>query len=206
MRGKRLNNNDKKDYGIPFSQDMHVLLRAINNVDKKYLSYADTNANADDRSDVKNQLERVFAYELYHQWSMLKDEGLILNGEIGKIWNDECWYPDMVLHGGQEDPDNNKIVVEIKRECMVRDNKKAIIDDLKKLSGFLVPIERNAQNKKFRNYNDAVFILLKGELEEISEALKDEIIMMGIELNNNIICVTYNEKKELRICRLLELR
>ncbi|MBR5730034.1 MAG: hypothetical protein IKX61_07525 [Prevotella sp.] len=206
MRKKLQNDSLSNDSGIVLSHDMLVLLQAIISVDKEYLSYASTNANADNRVDVINQLERVFAYELYHQWSLLKHEGLVLNGEIGKIWNNEDWYPDMVLHGGQADPDNNKIVVEIKRECMVRNNKKAIIDDLKKLSGFLVPVDKNTQDKKFRNYNDAVFILLKGELSEISVALKDKELMSGLELNDNIMCVTYNEKKELRISRLLELR
>lgn len=204
--GKIRLNNRKNDYGIPLSQDMLVLLQAIRNVDKEYLSYADTNANAVNRPDVINQLERVFAYELYYQWSLLKDEKLILNGEIGKIWNDEDWYPDMVLHGGQADPDNNRIVVEIKRECMVRSNKKAIIDDLVKLSKFLVTVKKDDQKIKFRNYEDAVFILLKGELEEISTVIKDKKLMSGIELNDNIICVTFNEKKELRIGRLLQIR
>ena len=202
---KKQNDNNTNDSGIQLSQDLLALLQAIRNVDKAYLSYANTNANADDRKDVINQLERVFAYELYFQWSLLKDCNFVLNGEIGKIWNEEDWYPDMVLHGGQDDTDNNKIVVEIKRECMVKNNKKAIIDDLKKLSGFLVSAV-NAQDKKFKNYEDAVFILLKGELTEISDALKDKKLTSGIDLNDKIICVTYNEKRELKISRLSQLR
>ena len=204
---KKQHSNNTNDYGVQLSQHMLVLLQAIRNVDKEYLSYADTNANVEvgERPDVINQLERVFAYELYHQWSMLKDEELVLNGEIGKIWTKDNWYPDLVLHGGQDNPDDNEIVVEIKRECMIHGNKKAIIDDLRKLSGFLVSVE-NAQDKKFRNYEDAVFILLKGELVEISNALKDKELMSGEELNEKIICVTYNEKKEIKISRLSQLR
>jgi len=202
---KKLNDNKTNDYGIQLSQDILALLQAIRNVDKAYLSYANTNANADGREDVINQLERVFAYELYFQWSLLKDSNLVLNGEIGKIWNEKDWYPDMVLHGGQDNSDNNKIVVEIKRECMVKNNKKAIIDDLKKLSGFLISSVKT-QDKKFKNYEDAVFILLKGELTEISDALKDKELTSGVDLNNKIICVTYNEKKEMKISSLSQLR
>lgn len=64
--------------------DILVLLNAISNVDKQYLSYAEYNANAEDRKDQIDQLERVFAYELYYQWSLLKDDNMVLNGEIGK--------------------------------------------------------------------------------------------------------------------------
>ena len=184
---------------------MLILLQAVSNVDKGYLSYANSNANSD-REDIINQLERVFAYELYHQWSLLKDDNLVLNGEIGKIVNDKEWYPDLVLHGGQDDKYNNKVVVEIKRECMVQSKKGAIIDDLKKLSKFLENEERDENCSKFRNYENAVFLLLKGELCAISNALSDKELMSGVELNDNILCVTYNEKKEIRISRLSQLK
>ncbi len=157
--------------GILISQDLLLLLQALAHVDKKYLSYADINANTEDKDQI-NQLERVFAYELYHQWSLLKDESLILNGEIGKFYVKNNCYPDLVLHGGQNDPNNNKIVVEIKRECIVREKPEVILDDLVKLSFFLESLDKSEQQIKFRNYENAVFILLKGKLSEISEALK----------------------------------
>lgn len=202
---KTQKNIAKNDYGILLSHDMLILLQAVSNVDKGYLSYADSNTNGD-KEDIINQLERVFAYELYHQWSLLKDENLILNGEIGKIVNDKEWYPDLVLHGGQDDRYNNKVVVEIKRECMVHSNKGAIIDDLKKLSKFLEREEKDKNFFKFRNYENAVFLLLKGELCAISNALSDKELVSGVELNDNILCVTYNEKKEIRISRLSQLK
>lgn len=191
--------------GILINQDVLLLLQAVAQVDKKYLSYADTNANADDRKDQLIQLERVFAYELYHQWSRLKDDSLVLNGEIDKLWNEETCYPDMVLHGGQDDPDNNKIVVEIKRECMVKGKPRAILDDQEKMSKFLETVEKDNQYKKYRNYENAVFILLKGELNEITKALKDEYASRKV-LNMNVICISYNEKREIRIARLADLR
>ena len=187
-----------------FDHDVLVLVNAISKVDKQYLSYANTNANADGRDDQINQLERVFAYELYFQWSLLKDDNLVLNGEIGKIWNTEHWYPDLVLHGGQDDPENNRVVVEIKRECMVDGKPEAILKDLQKLSSFLKPVDKNSQSRKFKNYNNAVFILLKGELVEISNALKMKEASQ-YELNGDVICLTFNEKKEIRISRLFHL-
>ena len=195
----------KSEIGILISQDLLLLIQAIAKVDKRYLSYADTNANADDREDQIIQLERVFAYELYHQWSRLIDDGMILNGEIDKLWNKETWYPDMVLHGGQGDPDHNKIVVEIKRECMVKGKPNAILDDLEKLSRFLETVEKDNQYKRYRNYECAVFILLKGELDEISRALKNEYASRKV-LNDNVICMTYNEYCEIRISSLADLK
>jgi len=191
--------------GTLINQDILLLLQAVIQVDEKYLSYACTNANADDRDDQIIQLERVFAYELYHQWSLLKDDNLVLNGEIDKLWNKETWYPDLVLHGGQDDPNNNRIVVEIKRECMVKGKPDAILNDLEKLSFFLETVEKDNQYKKYRNYEFAVFILLKGELREIAEALKDDKASPKV-LNDKIICMTYNEDREIRMACLADLR
>ena len=191
--------------GILINKDLLSLIQAVLLVDGTYLAYANTNANADNREDQLIQLERVFAYELYHQWSLLKDENLILNGEVDKLWNKETCYPDLVLHGGQNDPDNNKIVVEIKRECMVKGNPKAILDDLEKLSGFLETVEKEHQHKKYKNYDYAVFILLKGELSEITNALKSNHAF-GKVLKDDIVCMSYNEKREIRLACLADLR
>jgi hypothetical protein len=193
-----------KDSKVYLNKDVLTLLQAVSNVEKGYLSYADSNANAADE-DIIIQIERVFAYELYHQWSLLKDENLILNGEIGKFYVKDNCYPDLVLHGGQNDPNNNKIVVEIKRECMVKGKPDAILDDLEKLSFFLETLENNKQQIKFRNYENAVFILLKGKLSEISDALKDEKAS-GKKISDNIICITYNEKKEICISCVGDLK
>ena len=126
------------------------------------------------------------------------------SGEIGKILNDKYWYPDMVLHGGQGDPENNRVVVEIKRECMVKGNYKVILEDFKKLSSFLKSEEKSSQDDcKFRNYKNAVFILLKGKIEEISNMLKAKKVSQD-EINGNIICLTYNGE-EIEISRLSHL-
>jgi len=205
MSIKKENNKSNSATGVLINQDLSLLIQAVLHVDKEYLSYADTNANADDRKDQINQLERVFAYELYHQWSLLKDDNLVLNGEIGKLWNEETWYPDLVLHGGQNDFETNKIVVEIKLECIVKGTPKAILDDLKKLSAFLETVEKDNQLIKYRNYEYAVFILLKGDLDEITKALKSKK-ESAENINDNIICMSYNEEKKIRMACLADLR
>lgn len=205
MSKNKRNIETNSPMGVLINQDLLLLIQAVLHVDKCYLSYADTNANADDRKDQINQLERVFAYELYHQWSLLKDVNLVLNGEIDKLWNEETYYPDMVLHGGQDDPAKNKIVVEIKRECMIKGNPKAILNDLEKLSTFLETVGIDNQIKKYRNYEYAVFLLLKGELSEITNALKSKNAP-NRNLNNNVICMSYNEQGEIRVACLADLR
>lgn len=206
--GKKVANvsvdESSKDSKLLLNRDVLTLLQAVANVEKGYLSYADSNANTEDE-DIIIQIERVFAYELYHQWSLLKDENLILNGEIGKIYVKDNCYPDLVLHGGQNDPNNNKIVVEIKRECMVKGKPDVILDDLEKLSFFLESLDKKEQQIKFRNYENAVFILLKGKLGEISEALKDEKASER-KISDSIICITYNEKKDISISCVGDLR
>ena len=72
---------------------------------------------------------------------------------------------------------------------------------MQKLSSFLKPVDKNSQSRKFKNYNNAVFILLKGELEEISNALKMKEASQ-YELNGDVICLTFNEKKEINISKL----
>ena len=190
--------------GLLINKDFLSLLQAVAQVDKIYLSYANTNASTEDKNQIDQQ-ERVFAYELYHQWSLLKDDNLVLNGEIGKQWNETTWYPDLVLHGGQDDPDNNTIAVEIKRECMVNGKPEAILDDLEKLSFFLENVDKENNFRKYRNYEFSVFILLKGGLNEISEALKNENASKKV-INDNVICLSYNEKREIRIARVADLK
>ena len=124
---------------------------------------------------------------------------------VDKLWNKETCYPDLVLHGGQDNPNDNKIVVEIKRECMVKRKPKAILDDLEKLSDFLETVEIDNQIKKYRNYDYAVFLLLKGELNEITKALKSKKAT-DKNLNDNIICMSYNEKGEIRLACLADLK
>lgn len=172
------------------SKHVFCLLNAILRVNKDYLIYSKPvemkESNKDEKEIIFEQLERIFAYELYHQWSSLlnKDGGLILNGEAQKIIERDRKYPDMVLHGGQGDSKSNEIVVEIKRGKYIDGIK--IVEDLEKLSIFL----ETDEGKEYANYHDAVFILIGGNMDDISNTLNKNKIKTKI--NNSIIYVTYN--------------
>lgn len=202
-----MNEQNNSNYEIKLVNTMnfncseHVwgLINAILNVSKEYMFYYEKIEVKEDK--IVEQIERVFAYELYHQWSLLKDTNLMLNGEIDKDEEKNRYYPDMVLHGGQCDHDNNKVVVEIKRGKDI-DNAK-IIKDLEKLSSYL----SQEKNVKYANYENAVFILFGGNMEKISKALKS--YNRGDEIND-IICITYNydgknNKYTLEIARMSDL-
>ena len=82
-------------------------------------------------NEIIEQLERIFAYELYHQWSILQEDynrrvpedyKRIINGEIGKQLLGVNKYPDMVLHKGHGDIHNQEIVIEIKRKAELKDD------------------------------------------------------------------------------------
>lgn len=122
-----------------------TLLYAIERVSIEYVQYPDYKGI--EENDFPH-IERVFAYELYRQWTnLLKDLGcpLILNAEISK-YKKVCFsglpekegdntkgaiFPDMVLHHGQGDTTFHKIVCEIKRD--LNNNIDEIENDFDKL-------------------------------------------------------------------------
>ena len=110
---------------LPFGNDnkyFQWLFEALLKVKKRYLTY-DVEFSSTSVDIKKEHLERVFAYELYHQWSVIldqqKDNDLILNAEIDKNINETIIemnksdnddsseslrvnvYPDLVLHQSQ---------------------------------------------------------------------------------------------------------
>ena len=94
--------------------EITIFSNAIEAVTKNYIRNC-KEEGGDDRFHV----ERVFAYELYYQWKdQLKknDSKLMLNGEITKHYYvlEKHGFPDMVLHGGQNDDNNQFIIGEIK--------------------------------------------------------------------------------------------
>lgn len=184
-----------------FSEHVCDLIFAILNVKEEYMFYNVTKVGRRNRKKIIEQIERAFAYELYHQWSLLKEKTLILNGEIDKDIEKKRYYPDMVLHGGQCDYDNNKIVVEIKRGKAIDSSK--IIKDLEKLSPYL-----EKKKVKWANYENAVFILYDADMGIISKAL-DEEKNEKIFIEDDIICITYNYDNNvytLELARISDLR
>ena len=132
-------------------------------------------------------VERIFTYEVYHQWRLLLDkknesqgestteepkqsntsidEEVRIDAEIFKDFVNKNkskrsyhrFYPDMVLHGGQGDSENNFIVCEFKR--MYNISNKLIIDDLKKLDLY-VDQNTGAGVSHWTPFRYGVFVLI----------------------------------------------
>lgn len=152
------------------------------------------------RTKALKHTERVFAYELYHQWSIYKTDGWVLNAELFKHldWfytkktngkddlNSYKSYPDMVLHRGQQ-ADDQMIVCEIKRNYRVE---KDIVDDLIRLYKFT---RGNEQQNLFKAYHCGVFLVINAEMDVIVNNILRHSLKLAelIDSNSvdNIICV-----------------
>lgn len=149
---------------------VRMLEKAIGNVNKKYV-VIDGIPKTEKK---KVQLERCFAYELYHQWSLLikkfnnkhnPDNPLVLNGEISKKLDDfGTTYPDIVLHGGQNNYANQLLICEIKR---LTNNKsypyKSILRDLNKLNQYL--------NHPDIHFERGVFIVANCDVDQLQKLI-----------------------------------
>jgi hypothetical protein len=116
----------------------------------------------EERKEYTQYVERVFAYELYHQYRLIMENkenkeyyyGLKLNAEITKngfnetILGKQYIFPDMVLHHSQTDNsfENQKMFIEIKANQHAK-----IEDDLKKMQ---VAVSERL------NYQSAIFIAI----------------------------------------------
>ncbi len=192
--------------GLEMIQDIHLenLFKAILNIRDNYYKYSLEQIAGNE--DYQEQLERVFAYELYHQWSIIQDnynkviskeDCRVINGEAGKKLNGCHIYPDMLLHGGQDDTENQEIAIEIKRKVGI--NKDNVIEDLKKLTRLL-----SAEGLAFgaKAFKRCVFILTGGNENDIKELLKNN---PNIVLDENIICVFCSHYGELDYETLKEI-
>lgn len=185
-------------------QALCILKTAIKNVKPCYVKI-----EVPPKSKIKKeQVERSFAYELYHQWSLLLEDqewtsnsrNLRLNGEITKIIHPGCKvFPDMILHGGQENFDNQLMVCEIKRNDKYYLVKKKILNDFKKLSKFLKLRHPDGVDQNDAAFKCAVFIVaniseidlqqrIRKALEGESEILRnrDKIHCFSAEYVNDV--------------------
>lgn len=161
----------------PFDLEyFQILFEAVINVNEKYITY-DTHALHNGKEE---HLERVFAYELYHQWAKQLEikgvQNLVLNGEVYKhlVWKSISYvcdkkpttkgvYPDLVLHSSQGDDKNQKMICEIKRQA--NNNKEAIFADFMKLSCYL---NKDSFSNNIAPFDYGVFILVGDvKLEDI---------------------------------------
>lgn len=191
------------DFSDEVKTHIELMLSAIANVSKEYLWYKIT---TNDDEIEKEQLERVFAYEFYYQWRKLLDAfscTLFLNGEVSKQVRDEIYkkkqnaikYPDIVLHAGQDnfDEEFQIIVCEIKRKEGFKEE--TFRKDLSSIMSYL--------DKE--NFNRAPFqcgvLLIVGDTLDGSE-IKDTIKSVASEnfktqdCYKKILCVSYNYIRE----------
>lgn len=205
MKGS-LKKENEQIQGLEAIQDLHLenLFKAILNIRDEYYKYSLEQLAGSD--DYQEQLERVFAYELYHQWSIIQDnynkmvpkeDGRVINGEAGKKLNGCHIYPDMLLHGGQDDTENQEIAIEIKRKVGIK--KDNLIEDLKKLTR-LMSADGLAFNAK--PFKRCVFILTGGNESAIKEQLEN---YPDVTVDENIICIFCSHVGELDYVTIKEL-
>ena len=164
---------------IKIDKHVQMLVRALSNVSDDYIGY---DVNKNDKKTIK-YAERVFAYELYHQFRSLMgtDCGYYLNAEIKKDskileWerNKDC-YPDLVLHGSpiHIDPQTQYFLCEIKMDY---NNLK--LDDLDKLAKLF------DSNLHFQNYISLFIGISKEDLEKKIRNQKKKR-----KLNDKTLCI-----------------
>lgn len=171
--------------------------------------------------------ERVFAYELYHQWScLLKGTDWKINAELRK--NIEWFYseddgtslsentsnnndssndfPDMVLHKSQKD-NAQLIVCEIKRENRINYD---IVKDLNRIYKFTLKKDKTNKEEKdyYQSFKCGVFLVINANFSKIIEAIRtnySNFVFKVVDNDrlNHIICVSslFNDNtKEPNIC------
>lgn len=178
---------------------VNIMLTALTNVGMDYLWYKEYPIS-NPSEVIREHLERVFAYEFYHQWrKILESIGckLYLNGEISKKIKEDMerdnvstLFPDIVLHGGQqcEKKRFQLLACEIKRKEGF--GKTKFKEDILSLINY---ISDDYFIKK--PFQCGIFILVGDTLDPIkSKGCIDEIrsIVKINEYSKKIICVSYN--------------
>mgnify|MGYP001777934248 CR=1 FL=1 len=183
----------KKDILSPYMQDF---VEALLNVEPRYIMYP-----IKGKEERVKQIERIFAYEFYHQYRLIMQtkpdlySGIYLNGEISKadsIYDNvlKC-YPDLVLHGDPGKIENGKQYFLCEMKTM--DNSNDYKADLKKLT------ELSCSPLKFQNY---IFLAIGDDLQNLKEKIED---FTPYCCNILCICISLDGKK-VGCAHLSELR
>lgn len=193
---------------------LKIFMYALNRVEKSYYVY-DLNKKITAKIGKKTvskkeieavkQTERVFAYELYHQWScnLCHSEGWVLNAEIKKNIEFFCNhksnnkdedrnYPDLILHKGQE-KDGQLIVCEIKRVDRLKTD---FVKDIESLSLLLDSTNSN-KDATFQSFKYGLFLTFCSDFDSLIKTINDEwkhLRGKSIEEKcfDKILCVTSN--------------
>ncbi len=190
-------------------QNIATLIHAVYRVSPELVSNSQHITNVE---ELKYMNERTFAYELYRQWQDAIDEneeGLIINAEVTKRYEDEkflgklseifgltkdgkphrCFYPDLVFHHSQYDSEKQEIICEIKTMDGIdeEDNNK-LNQDLRKLAAYMTN-----DVLLYHPFKLGVFILVGGTLSDI----KNRYNYCDLVENkaNEIYCLSYNIRR-----------
>lgn len=174
-----------------------IFIESVKSVKKSLISYKN-----DDALIYLN--ERAFAYELYRQianrlYEDVLDENkrpeIVINAEIYKSSCSKCpgcpkysKYPDIVIHGGQYDTENQLLICEIKREA----GKNDIEEDLKKLFFFM------GNDNMFGNPFPLAIFVNVGPYEKLMKHLKvlqDENKQKDENMHGCLFVVSYDNGK-----------
>lgn len=168
---------------------LKTLKEAIECVDSEFiLSKTILNPDLEESDTMKAQTERGFAYELYHQWRNILDSPeyvpLKINSEITKEIDPICFfedvtdetafqnYPDMLLHGGQNDVNKQVLICEIKRHKL--HSTKARQEDFIKLRRYLhlyITSHDGEDTLTDARFKKAAFIMTNCSIEELEQAV-----------------------------------
>ncbi len=184
------------------------LITSIIAVDQAYCKW--------DYNKTIQKTERVFAYELYHQFKLLvkrednilRYEDLRFDGEIGKKYfpdipnletrfnvEQKDFSPDLVLHKGQLDSNqlNQKLIVEIKTKA---NGSEEVVKDIIKLNYSIIKL----------NFQFGVFISVNTLKSTLIQNLKSEIKLLN-EYENNFrrIIIIHYDGQNLRIENLYNI-
>ncbi len=157
------------------------LRSAFDKVDKSYYSSMaftgeSENTENEEKKEYTQFVERVFAYELYHQYRLIikkcddnryTENELKLNAEITKNGFEHTKigkariFPDMVLHKNQTNNDiNNQVLfieIKVQENCSFDDDIKKMIvalsDRLNYQNAVLISINHNNAIQKVKEFN-----------------------------------------------------
>ena len=187
--------SDNKKDAATSQVSIDLMKEALEKVSPYYVrSYEYIHGDAEPA--IYDQVERCFAYELYHQLRQLSENdgrlgaGIVINAEIPKQGfpipessskTHKLVFPDIVIHGGQECKCDDKqlLVCEIKRnsyEGKIITTNQAIKDDLIKLGWYVKCLQYDNHGIGF---NDACFIMTNISIEDLRNKIK-EIVADGI--------------------------
>lgn len=168
--------------------------KAIENVDGEYCTWEDWKYIAkelkkdqpdnDKQEKVLKMMERVFCYEFYHQFRLLmgndrykdksKNKKLIFSAEITKYYLDSMkadtshhiYFPDFVLHSGQDNVDRQEVVIEVKTSERIKQNQSGnnLNTDIEKLVNL-------TKEGSLYKYQMGVFIAVNMSTDELKERI-----------------------------------